>query len=381
MKLVIDQNTLSKILSICGKSLLVKANLPVLSNLLLEATKNKLIVTSTDLETAIEAGAEASVSVSGKITVVGKTFLEFITQLPEGKVTLEKLGEELAITSGSYSARLTTMQAEEFPAIPKIEKGHKFKITSADLVRTVAKVVFSAAQDEARPVLAGSLWETGKGKILMVATDGYRLSYCELVAKENKVKEGLKIIIPAKALTGLTRVIEDGAEIDAVIDVEIATNLSQINFKAKNIEYTSRLIEGEFPNWQKIIPSSFSSKATFSKEEFARIVKLASIFARDAGNVVKLKLTAGENSKNQGQISAVASASQVGSGQAQIDAQIIGAGGEIAFNYRYLLEALSAIGDEQVDFEMIESLNPAKITSKSMEDNFFHIVMPVRLQG
>ena len=162
--------------------------------------------------------------------------------------------------------------------------------------------------------------------------------------------------------------------------VVVAESLNQIVFKISNVEFTSRLIEGEFPNWQKIIPSEFITKARVAKAEFIRLIKVASIFAREAGSIVKLNFVPGASGKG-GALNVSANTSQVGSTDLECEAEISGKGGEIAFNFRYLLEVLGVIADEDVYFEMIESLNPGKITPTEEKEKFFHIIMPVRLQA
>jgi len=384
MKFTVSQQDMSLALLLAGKSLLTKANLPILANLLVSATKGKIEVLSTNLETATKVLVVGRVEAEGKVTLSGKMLQEFISQLPqEGEVVFEKLGEEVQILTKGYRARFATIAAEEFPAIPKIEGGHKIKIGVVDFARTATRVAFAAAQDEGRPILTGVLCEFGGGEVKMVATDGYRLSFDEV-----KVLEApslvIKIVVPARAIIEAAKI---GAELggeeakDSVIDIVVAEGLNQISFKLGGVEFTSRLIEGEFPNWQKVIPANFVSRARVNKEEFIKVVRVASIFARDSGGILRLKFEAGANGAETQSLNVSAGAARVGSGDGQIGVELSGAGGEIAFNYRYLLEALGVIEDEEVNFEMVESLNPGKLTGISKEEKFFHIIMPVRLQS
>jgi DNA polymerase III subunit beta len=374
MKFKIPQSDLLKTLLAVNKSLLAKANLPILANVLVTASKEGIEVLSTDLETATKVDVVCKTDVLGKTAIPGRMLLEFVSQLPDGEVIFEKLGGEVLVKSGSYSARLATMQAEDFPAIPKIEKGQAIKFGAGDFVRAVLKVAFCAAVDEGRPVLTGVLCEIEKKLLSMVATDGYRLGF-------QKIPTGgegfpVKIVVPAKSLIEVAKLIGErvGEKEGGNVEVVIADNLNQVNFKVDNVEFTSRLIEGEFPNWQKIIPTTFNSSAKISKEEFIKLVRVASIFARDSGNIVRLKLEGGT-------MTIFATNSQVGSNEAACGIEMKGSGGEIAFNFRYLLEMLSSIEGEDVNFEMIESLNPGRFTEADGNDNFFHIIMPVRLQS
>ena len=373
MKCKLPQNELLKALRACEKSLLVRANLPILSNILINVSKNKLEVISTNLESATRVIVPCQGQIEGKTTLPGRILLEFVSQLPEGEAVLEKLGEEVLISMKSYQARLATITPEEFPAIPKIENGQEIKISASEFLGCSARTVFCASQDEGRPTLSGVLCEISKGKLTMVATDGYRLGYTQTSVQS--AGNNIKIVIPAKAVGEAAKIISENAangEKD-VITLVIADSLNQLNFKINDIEYTSRLIEGEFPAWQKIIPSTFATKAKIDKEELIKKVRIASIFARDGGSIVRLKL---ENKT----LTLMANSSQVGSNETQTPAQINGKGGEIAFNFRYLLEALAVIEGEEVIFEMSESLNPGRLTSTNTKDPFFHIIMPVRLQ-
>ena len=380
MKFKISQSDFSKTLSAASRSILTKANLPILSNVLISASRNKLEILSTNLETATKASISCKTEIEGKITIPGRTLLEFISQLPEGEVTFEKLGEEVLVSTKGYNARIPTIAPEEFPAIPKIEKGYEVKIKTEDFVKGVDEVAFCAAQDEGRPILTGVLCEFKGGKLSLVATDGYRLSFREIPIEKSPSEKNIKIVVPARAISEVAKVIVENIEGETGdLSLVVADSLNQINFKVANVEFTSRLIEGEFPGWQKIIPSSFTTKARLPKSEFIKLVRIAAIFARDSGNIVRLKLESAGASK-KGALTVLSSAAQVGSTDAQIEAEMTGEGGEIAFNFRYLLEVLSIIGGEEVNFEMIESLNPGRITATDEKDSFFHIIMPVRLQ-
>lgn len=373
MKFRISQEDLAKALSANSRSLNAKANLPILSNILLSCAKNSLEVTSTNLETAIKVTVPCKVEKEGKITLPGRILFEYIPQLPEGEIALEKLAEEVVISTKGYNSRLATMPADDFPAIPRITGGKELKISARDFAKSIEKVEFCASLDESRPALTGILLELEKKGITLVATDGYRLSFSQI--SDTKSAQPFKLIIPARALSELAKIIgESQPEGNAQITMLVAPQLNQVEFKVGNIEFTSRTIEGEFPGWQKIIPASFSTKAKIPKAEFVRQLRISSIFARDAGNIVKLNLA-------QAALTISANTSQVGSGEIQTEAQIEGPGGEIAFNFRYLLEALSAIEGEDVGFEMGESLTPARLKSTERKDPSFHIIMPVRLQG
>lgn len=379
MKFVIPQEDFSKTLNIGAKSLLSRANLPILSSILITVSKNKLEVLSTDLDSATRVVISAKVDAEGRVALVGRNLIEFVSQLPEGDITFEKLGEEGIISTKGHNARFVTMDAEDFPAIPKIEKGFEVGVGGVEFVDAVNKVAFSASQDEGRPVLTGVLFELNKSKLSMVATDGYRLSFCEMEVS-GEIPTAVRAIVPARAVVEVGKIVSEvGGEENQKIKIIISDNFKQINFVVGSVEFTSRLIEGEFPNYSKIIPTSFETKVKLNKSEFTKIVRLASIFSRESGSIVKLSFL-GASGKKVGQAVVSALGAQVGSSESEMEAEVNGKGGEIAFNFRYLLEALAIIEGEEIYFEMIESLNPGRLTS-SDDSKFFHIIMPVRLQN
>lgn len=379
MKFKITQGDLAGALLAVNKSLLSKVNLPILANVLMSVTDSDLEILSTNLETATRVKVGCRVEGEGQTTVPGRMLWEFVSQLPEQEIVFEKLGEELVVITRGYNARFATMAVEDFPAIPKIEKGYELAIESGELLRAINRVVYSAAADEGRPVLTGVLCEVGSNFMSLVATDGYRLSF-QKTALVKKKNAALKIIIPAKAMMELAKLIGEQAEgqKNNQVVVLVGENLNQVNFKLGEVEYTSRLIEGEFPSWQKIIPTNFTTRAKISREELTRLVRIASIFARDAGNIVRLKL---EPTGGGAVLRVAATNNQLGSNEAETKVELTGQGGEIAFNFRYLLEMLGSVDGEDVYFEMIESLNPGRLTLAGEATDYFHIIMPVRLQS
>jgi DNA polymerase-3 subunit beta len=382
MKITISPSDLAKALLSVSKSLTTRANLPILTNVLLSSVKDKLSVLATDLETATTTTCVCKTSQEGKVTVPGKLLLELVSQIPEGEVVLEKLGEELLVSARGHSARFATMPVEDFPAIPKIEHGLVVKLSGEELASAVSKVAFCAAVDEGRPTLTGILCEISKDALAMVATDGYRLSFVRTpvssVAGENLP---IKIIIPAAAMLEVEKLITEtaGGLNGEGIEMMVSEGLNQLNVKIANVGFTTRLIEGSFPPWQKIIPDKFTSEVVANREELVRLIRVASIFARDSGNIIKLVIGPRDGSKTT-VLTVSAGNKQVGSNEAQMEVALSGRGGEIAFNFRYLLEMLSRVEAQDINFEMIESLNPGKLTIPGNKD-YFYIVMPVRLQS
>src|SRR3989344_1615689 len=332
MKFKIQQTDLSKALLSASKSLLSKVNLPILANIMVSVSKNKLEILSTNLETATKVIVECLGEADCKVAVPGKLLFEFVSQLPEGEVVFEKLGSEVVISAKRYSGRFATAPVEDFPAIPKIDAGYSFSLNPGDFEKAVLRVAYSAAMEEGRPILTGILCEFAKNSLSMAATDGYRLSF-QKIPYGGKTGEPVKVIMPARALLEAAKIVSENSEAlgDGKIELLVAQGLNQVNIKVANVEYTTRLIEGVFPNWQKLIPTSFISSAKVPREELIKIVRVASIFARDAGSIVRFKLEA-QGAKG-GLLSVSAANSQVGSNEAQCEVELSGKGGEIAFNF------------------------------------------------
>lgn len=377
---MITQENCAKALTAASKSLSTKVNLPILANMLLTATKSGLEVLATDLETATRVMTPAKVTIEGRAAVPGRVLLEFIAQIPGGEVSIEKLGEELVIGAKGLAARLATMPPEDFPAIPKIEHGSVIRLAPGDFSMAVSRVAFCAAQDEGRPVLGGILCEASGNAFSMVATDGYRLAFQKISTNGKPMAAAIRVIVPARAMVEAAKLVSESAQLgERDVELEIAQTLNQANFRIADVQFTTRLVEGSFPPWRKIIPEKFITRAKIGREELVRVVRIASIFARDSGSIVKFTLSP-KDSQGASVLKVASGNKQVGSNEADVVIELSGRGGEIAFNYRYLLEMLSSVASEDVNFEMIESLNPGKITIPG-ESDYFYIVMPVRLQS
>ncbi len=377
MKFRISKEDLNRGLNLSAKSMLTKSSLPVLANIFIKAGGEGVEMVATSLETAIKIKINCKVEREGETTILGRALMEFVAQLGEGEVLFEKLGEEVVVATGNTSARFATISPDEFPAIPKVEGGRKVMLAAGDFSKNINRVFFCAAQDESRPMLAGVLFDGAKGGVNLVATDGFRLGSSRVGTVKSEIG-AVKLVLPARAVGEIPKIISDiGADGEGNVEMVVSDNLSQVVFRIDNVEFTSRLIEGVYPQWEKLIPVNFATKVTVGREELIRAIKVAAIFAKDAGNIVKVKIF---SEGKKGFVAVSSNTAQIGSSDSHIEANIEGNGGEIAFNFRYVLEALSSIDSDEVVFEMNESLNPGRLSSAG-GDSFFHIIMPVRLQN
>lgn len=375
MKISILQEDLTHGLTIVSRSVSSKATLPILTNILLATDKGRLKLAATNLESGINLWLGAKIEKEGSLTIPAKVLNEFVASLPPDKIELEANETSLSITTPAAKASFVGTAAAEFPQIPVFPGKPIILFTKEALVKALSQVSFAAAVDEGRPVLTGVLLKSdGAENVSLVATDGYRLSLKKMGVKEKKLEEGL--LIPAKTFIEVSRLAQEKGEDSQEIQMALTPEKSQVVFHLANIEFSSRLLEGEFPDFEKIIPKTQTTKAEFDQEEFTRAVRIASIFAREQANIIKLKI---DPSTNGGKMIISAETPQVGANESEMVAKTEGEALEIAFNCRFLLDFLNCSKAEEITFEANGSLSPGVFRFKG-DDSFLHLVMPVRLQ-
>lgn len=374
MKLTIFQENLSKALNTVNKFVSVRAQLPVLSNILFTAEDNKLKLSATNLETGINLWLPAKVEVNGAITISAKAISEFVASLPSDKVEIKADANKFFIHCRNYRANFNGMAAAEFPQISSLKKnppasGEKLKLSASDLIEAINLTAFTAAQDESRPVLTGVKIIFTEKDIQLAATDGYRLSF-----KTIKLKNPAKLtslIIPGRALTEIARICSQEKEHEKM-EITLAKDVNQVIFTFNEVEIITRLIEGEYPDFTKIIPREKTTAIVINREELQRAVKTAALFAKDSANIIKL------NIKNQ-ILSITANAPEIGDNEVTLEVKQEGEDSQIAFNCRFLQEFLSVFTQEELTLETLGSLKPGVFKSPK-DDSFMHIIMPVRVQ-
>lgn len=390
MRLKILQQDLITPLQSVSRSVGVKATLPVLGNILFEAEGDKLKLSATNLEVGVMRFVGAQVFEGGAITVPAKTLNEVVSSLSGLEIEFYIEGELLKIEAGKFKADLNCIAASEFPAIPQSESAG-FNIPKQILKEAIPQISFASAVDEGRPVLTGILTEIkdnketlpfadakgkktlppGKpgGKFEVVATDGFRLAH-KTFSDEKLAGINFKALIPRKTLDELVRLINEEAEGENV-ELQTTDNQNQVVFKIGETLLSSRLIEGNFPSWEKIIPSSFISNALINKEELIKGLKLASVFARNEANVIKLKVSTSG-------IQLTSETRELGHQDAQVEALVEGEELEVAFNSRYLLDAISACPGPEQKLYFSGSLSPT-LVKPTKEEGLEYVVMPIRI--
>lgn len=369
MKLVVLQENLKKALLFVNKVVSVKTQLPVLGNVLLETEEGRVKISGTNLETTISYWVGAQIEKTGKTTVPARFLTELISSFSQEKVTLSLDKTLLTARCGESEATLSGIGAEEFPPLPQPTGEKSAEVQRKALEEGLAFVLVSASTDEGRPILTGVRFTEGQGDMVMVATDGYRLSVKHLLQVAG-LKAG--VVIPGRALSEVAKaIVEEGAE---KIDVYFSEDKNQIIFSLPHIQIATRLIEGDYPPYQKIIPSSFTTSMTVGKEEFLRAVRFAAVYAKESANIIRFHLDA------KGKLVVSANSPQVGENKTTLDVKIEGEGGEIAFNARFLLDLLSVFPGKDLVLEMTGPLAPG-VFKVPGDDSYLHIIMPVRVQN
>ena len=374
MKLSCLQENLSKGLGIVGRAVATTTTLQITKNVLLATDQSRLKLAATNLEMAVSCWVGAKIDGEGSITLPAKLLTEFINSLPNDRVDLNLTGHTLLVQCGRFEARINGLEAGDFPPIPQVNDGVSTKIATEVLKTGIGQVVFAAATEESRPVLTGVQAEFDESRLTLASADGFRLAVFKAATAE-AVKEKCAVIIPAKALNELNRLLTDGEE---MVEITINKQKSQALFRFKNIEMVSQLIQGNFPDWSRLIPQSYETRAVIDVTEFLRATRMASVFARDGSGIVRLMVTPGAE-VTAGKLAVSARAEEIGDNVGEVDAMVDGNAAKIAFNARYLSDVLSVIKQKQVALETTTPSSPGVIRPVGI-DNYVHVVMPMFVQ-
>ncbi|MBA3758711.1 DNA polymerase III subunit beta [Candidatus Saccharibacteria bacterium] len=362
MKLQVTQENLAKALQTVARIANTRNALPILGNVLLRTVDNRLSVSATNLDIAITHLIGSKVSEEGAITVPARLMQDFVSSLPSGVISLELEDHKLHISTDQYQSTINGVAADDFPVMPDITEGRSWQVAASVLKKGLQQTVLAASSDEARPVLTGVYMHSHDGKLYLVATDSYRLAEKSLT----KQKDDISLLVPGGAMQDMLRILGDGDE-----TVSITHDDQQVLFRVGEVELVSRLIDGAYPDYRKLIPSSFAVTATLSRDDFTNITKVSSLFARESAGSVTIKVD--EASK---QVSINSIASQLGENTASAPAEITG-DGEVTLNSRYLLDALHVFSGDTVTFQFNGKLEPSLLTDPKSSD-YKHIVMPLR---
>ncbi|HET6746707.1 MAG TPA: DNA polymerase III subunit beta [Candidatus Saccharimonadales bacterium] len=366
MELTVTQENLAKALSNVGRVASSKTGLPILSNILLRTDSNRLLIAATNLEVASTQHIGAKIATPGAITIPARLVSEFVSSLPKGTVELKVTDDShLHISSGSFKSVINGVVADEFPELPTIDETSsiQYSISTTDFKQAVSQTIITASNDSTRPVLTGVYWHSFEGSLYLAATDGYRLAERRLVETTSEVAA----IIPTTTLQEVLRTLTDD-----VSEVDILFDETQVRFRVGESEVTSRLIDGNYPDYRQLIPEKSDTNTTLNASEFVRVTKIAGLFARESGGSVTLTA----DKENQ-QLSIHSIASELGENTSSADAEISD-DGQVTLNSRYLSDALAVIEGDVVTFRFSGKLAACVLAAKGDNVNYRHIIMPLK---
>ncbi|MBI4496678.1 MAG: DNA polymerase III subunit beta [Chloroflexi bacterium] len=376
MKLSCLQENLARGLAVVGRAVASRTTLPITNNVLLATDQARLKLVATNLEIAITCWIGAKVEQDGAMTVPARLVTEFVNSLPNDRMDLQVVppGRNVQITCARFSARIAGVDAEEFPPIPSVGEGATAQVDPQALHTAISRVVFAAATDETRPVLTGVHADFNGETLTLAAADGFRLAI-QRVSLIEPAPAHTEVIIPARALSELNRLL--GEQEEPVL-VTVSPNRSHVQFHLKNVELVSQLIQGTFPNYSQLVPKTYASRVVLDVAEFLRATRTAAVFARDGSGIVRLQITPGED-LTPGKITIEARSEEIGDNTGEIDGVVEGEPAKIAFNGRYLQDALGALSGGKVALETTSPSSPGVLRPIGSDD-YTHVVMPMFVQ-
>lgn len=367
MKISCTQGRLNKGLTTVSRIVGSRTTLPVLSNIYIEGKGGELKLSATDLEIGITTSIGAKVDEEGSLTVPAKLISEFVANNNDESIELSSTEQTLHLKSNRYEANIKGIDPSEFPQVPDISKDSLIELDSADFINSISEVIIAAATDETRPVLAGLYFKFDAGILYLVSTDSYRLAEKKITIDNKEITK--EFIVPARTMQEVLRIASSEEKLEKIA---ISATENQVSFNIGATLVVSRLIEGSFPNYKQIIPTSSNSKAIVDLKEFSSAVKMAALFARQGANNIKIKFI-------DSKLVITSVADQVGDNISTVGAEIDGEEIEIAFNARYITDILQVISDKKVIFEVSDKSSPGVIKTDKSKD-YLYIIMPLRVE-
>jgi len=365
MKIICTQENLSRGLQLVSHIASKNISLPILNNVLLKAERGVLKLMTTNLETGVVCRIRGKVEKEGAFTVLAKTLNDYVNLLTKQNINIEVVDQNLKITSANSKTLMKGMEASEFPLIPEVETAETYEVKTRVLKEALSAVSYAVSYDETRPEINGVYFKFSNDWLTLAATDSYRLAETK-VKLERKTKDH-DIIVPIKTIQELARIVseEEGA-------IKISSNENQILFSLGEVKLTSRLVEGQYPDYRQIVPQEHKTHIVVNTNEFINTVKRASLFCKPGSNDIKLKFSPASN-----EIVVSATNIQIGESETRQPAKIEGGENDIVFNHRFLLDGLQNIKTEECELEINTNANPGLLKQKQ-EGNYLYIIMPIK---
>jgi DNA polymerase-3 subunit beta len=375
MKVTILQENLAHGLSIVSHAVAARSTLPVLNNILVATSESGLQLSATDLEIGITCWIGAQIHAAGATTAPARTFSDLVGTLPKDRVemSLPVDTQTLNVRCGASKTHLKCLPASEYPPVIHADSANSVQLNATGLKEMIQQVLFAASKDESRPVLTGVLVSVEGDQITLAAADGFRLSV-RRGRLPMPAEEPMRALIPARALNELVRIIDKGDE----VRMALLPEAGRVVFRTQKVELSSQLIEGNYPDYQQIIPQTSQTRTTLNTALFLKACQQAEIFAREDSQIARLHICPQNGLPGTVEISG--QSEETGSSQAVVEASIEGPPILMAFNVRFLREALSAIPTSNVILETTVETSPGLLNPVGDKD-FTHILMPMHLGG
>jgi DNA polymerase-3 subunit beta len=363
LRLTCERDELVRQLSVVSRALSARSTVQILSGILLEATDGRLSLAATDMELSLQASLDANVDEAGKVVIPGRLLVDLARLLPDSEVSVAYRLEDgvVEISCGTANYKLHTFGVEDFPRLPDPGAAPLYAIDREALVNTATKVSRSASRDESRPVLTGILVRFEPGKVVMAATDSYRLSVKETPLKGEAPE--LEAIVPARALGELARIAQGGDEL------ELGVHENQVVFMTGGAVLTTRRIDGQFPNYSQLLPEAFEHELKLSREEFLDVVRRVSVMSQ-RNSPLRLRFAEGE-------LTVSALTPDLGEAHESMPAPFSGEPLEIGFNPNFLRDGIESIESDEIRFNLISPLRPCVLDAEG--EDFRYLIMPIRL--
>jgi len=376
MQVTCLRENLSRGLANVSRAVASRATLPVTQNVLLEGDNGQLKLTATNTEIAISTWIGAQIEDEGSITVPARMLTDFVNSLPGETVTIDFQPESagVKVSSGKFNGEISGIPAEEFPPIPEVSGGVSVAIPADAFKGALERVVFAAATDDSRPVLTGVKIELKEKSFIVAAADGFRLAV-ETGELTEAIDGEIGIIVPAKTLAEVERLLGDGS---STISLSTDSNDRSAKFRLDSSEIVTSLVQGKFPDYEKLIPTSWSTRASIDLSQMSQATRAASIFARDGSGIIRIMINPGE-ADAAGAVKVIARAEEVGANENEVEASVEGDETKIAFNSKFLSDVLNVIEGDDVKLETTTPSSPGVFRSPKHE-NYTHVVMPMFVQ-
>lgn len=374
MKVQVLQENFQRGLAIVSRAVPSQTSLPIAANVLVGTDGGRLKLSATDLDISISAWIGARVDSEGVTTIPARLLNDFVAQLPAETTDIELPDGErqVRIACARHEATINIMNADDFPAIESLTEGISIDPNAAELKHAIDRVEFAAASDDTRPVLTGVSFKTDGETLTLAAADGFRLAVAD-VALASAPTEALDIIVPARALRELSRLMGDS---DDAFVIRVNNEKTKILFGRPDFEIIAQLVQGTFPNYQQLIPSEWSTRTIVDADQFSRSARIAAVLARDGSGIVRVQITSEGDSA--GKLVLSARADEIGDNQNELEAQVEGEAAKIAFNSRYLKDVLDALSGDIA----LETTSPSSqgVFRSVKDDSYLHVVMPMFVQ-